>query len=361
MTPDALALARRRLQLGITNIGFWVVAASGGLFFLCKARPNAISLSDGALVFAAAVAAQAVFDFLGGRLLMPEPRPTMRAYLRSWSRGVTAHSLVLAGIGVLSYASFQLTGGFGASILVATAGLALGRRFLLRAVAGVVVKAAPTEGESRLIATATDPAFTGGILGLGPTAQTLLPERWLASESREDLAAESVRRQWQLDNALPLRTFLVVLGWNLLGGWAGSTAFELAARTPAEALVGYACWMTLWAFGGLLILPALSRPAVFAADRAALDAGHDPRRWIARFPNLVGEDGSPSGAVQAIFYPIPSARWRLDRLATPVSGFIPGHLARANLYYSWATLTLVGRAVHCNIGRPALWVFPPSA
>ena len=100
---------------------------------------------------------------------------------------------------------------------------------------------------------------------------------------------------------------------------------------------------------------------MFAADRAALDAGHDPRRWIARFPNLVGEDGSQSGAIQAVFYPIPSARWRLDRLATPVSRFIPGHLARGNLYSSWATLTLVGRAVHCNIGRPALWVFPPSA
>ena len=355
-----MALARRRLQLGITNIGFWVVAASGGLLFLGRARPNAINFSDGALVFAAAVAAQAVFDFLGGRLLMPE-RPTMRTYLRSWSRGGLAHSLALTTVGVLSYTSFKLTGGFGASILVATAGLALGRRLLLRAVAGVVAKAAPAEGESRLIATATDPAFTGGILGLGPTAQSLLPERWLASEFREDLSVESVRRQWQLDNGLPLRTVLVVLGWNLLGGWAGSTAFELAARTPAEALVGYACWMTLWAFGGLLILPALSRPAVFAADRAALDAGHDPRHWIARFPNLVGEDGSPSGAVQAIFYPIPSARWRLDRLATPVSGFIPGHLARGNLYYSWATLTLVGRAVHCNIGRPALWVFPPSA
>ena len=29
--------------------------------------------------------------------------------------------------------------------------------------------------------------------------------------------------------------------------------------------------------------------------------------------------------------------------------------------YSWATLTLLGRAMHCNVGRPALWVFPPAA
>ena len=31
--------------------------------------------------------------------------------------------------------------------------------------------------------------------------------------------------------------------------------------------------MTLWAFGGLLVLPVFSRNVVFAADRAAADAG----------------------------------------------------------------------------------------
>ena len=119
--------------------------------------------------------------------------------------------------------------------------------------------------------------------------------------------------------------------------------------------------MTLWAFGGLLLLPALSRPTVFAADRAAADSGCDPRRWISRFPNVVGEDGSSNSTVQTIFYPIPSAEFRLRQLDQPPSGFVPGNLARSNLYYSWATLTLLGRAVHCNVGRPALWVFPPSA
>jgi hypothetical protein len=52
---------------------------------------------------------------------------------------------------------------------------------------------------------------------------------------------------------------------------------------------------------------------------------------------------------------------RLRQLGQPSTGFIPGNLARSNLYYSWATFTLLGRAVHCNVGRPSLWVFPPSA
>jgi len=76
---------------------------------------------------------------------------------------------------------------------------------------------------------------------------------------------------------------------------------------------------------------------------------------------LVGEDGSSISAVQAIFYPIPSAPLRLRQLERLRSGFVPGNLARSNLYYFWATLTLLGRAVHCSVGRPALWVLPPSA
>ena len=31
MTPDQIKRAGHRLQLGITNVGFWVVAASAGL------------------------------------------------------------------------------------------------------------------------------------------------------------------------------------------------------------------------------------------------------------------------------------------------------------------------------------------
>lgn len=119
--------------------------------------------------------------------------------------------------------------------------------------------------------------------------------------------------------------------------------------------------MTLWTFVGLLILPMLSRNAVLAADRAALTAGHDPRRWIARFPELVGEDGASNAAVETIFYPIPSAKRRLQALDRPVPRLVTGNLARNNLYYSWATLTVLGRTVHCNLGRPALWVFPPVA
>lgn len=361
MTPEQLSLAHRRLWLGITNVGFWVLTTALGLYWLTSGHTSGFGLRRLGFIFVAMIAVQALFDFIGGTLLMRELRPRMTSFLRCWSRGAFGHTLVLAGVGSLSYVSFRITGGFGPAIVLATAGLALGRRHIFRAMSGVPIKELPLDGGKILTADTSDPAFTGGIVGFGRRAKSLVPGRWLANLPKKELAVEWGRRQWQMESSLTGRAFVLVLGWNLMGAYAGSLAFNLSERTPAEALLGHACWMTLWAFGGLLMLPALSRKAVFAADRAAADSGRDPRPWIARFPNLVGEDGSSNSTVQTIFYPIPSATLRLRQLQKPLSGFVPGNLARSNLYYSWATLTLLGRAVHCNVGRPVLWVFPPSA
>ena len=67
-----------------------------------------------------------------------------------------------------------------------------------------------------------------------------------------------------------------------------------------------------------------------------------------------------------VFHPIPSVEARLERMrssggARPLAGRLAGwHAARMALYLSWAGLGLLGRAVHCNCGRPDAWVFLPS-
>jgi hypothetical protein len=361
MTPAQVQLARRRLWLGITNVGFWVLAACTGLGWLMLYRADAPSPWLLAAIGFGALAAQAAFDFLGGGTLMPEPRPSSMTFVHTWSRGFLVHTLVLAGVGIANAISIRLTGGFGIGMVLSIFALAIGRLHFLRLIGGVKTAEITQDGDRLLVAEAKDPAFTGGIVGLGRRAKSLLPGRWMESLPKPELAAETSRRRWQIAHAISSRTFIVILLWNLLGTFIGTQVFQLAARPPAVALLGHACWMTLWAFASLLVLPALSRKAVLAADRAAAESGHDIRAWIARFPDLVGEDGSPNAAVQTIFYPVPSAEMRLRQLGQPSTGFIPGNLARSNLYYSWATFTLLGRAVHCNVGRPALWVFPPSA
>ena len=361
MTTQQLELARRRLWLGITNVGFWVLMAAMGLYCLVSRDTSGMGFRHLGPIFVTVLATQAVFDFVGGITLMPGPRPSVTTFLRRWSRGVFGHTLVLATVGIVSVLSLRLTGGFGAGIVLTTTALVLGRRQLLRAVAGGGIVEQPRDGETILTVPLDDPAFTGGIVGLGRRAKSLLPAGWVSTLPEPELAVESARRRWQIANSLPARAFMLVLLWNLLGTSIGTEVFRFAARPPAVALGGHACWMTLWAFASLLVLPTLSRRAVFAADHAATGPGHDPRAWITRFPALVGEDGSADAAVQAIFYPVPSAETRLRQMAHPSTGFVSGNLARSNLYYSWATFTLLGRAVHCNVGRPALWVFPPSA
>ena len=360
MTPEQTELARQRLWLGITNVGFWVLAALVGIYWELYCATPALGAREFTAVGTAAFSVQALFDFIGGVLLMPGNRPGMADFFRRWSCSVLGHTLVLAGVGLLSYTSFRFTGGFGPAIVVATVGLALCRKGLLRVIGGVSAKAIAYDGRQILTAGTADPAFTGGIVGFGRHAESLLPATWLKSLPHHELAAELRRRQWQIANGLPGRAVILILGWNILGSCAGSLSLDLADRTPAEALFGHACWMTLWAFCGLLALPALSRKAVFAADRASADSGLDPCGWIARFPGLVGEDGSLNTIAHTIFYPIPSAAMRLHQVENSSSGFVPGDLARSNLYYSWATFTLLGRTVHCNVGRPSLWVFPPS-
>jgi len=361
VTQEQTKLARDRLRLGIANVGFWVLAACSGLWWLTRAGGDALDLRALCVIGITAFAVQAMFDLIGGAWLMPGTRPALGDFFCGWFRGALCHSLVLVVVGLLSHASFRVSSGFTLAVFFATLGLALGRGIFLRAIGGASMTEMPWDGGNMLAATASDPAFTGGFVGFGRSARSLWPARWMEGFPRAWLAVESRRREWQISSGSHDRTFIVLLGWNLLGTSLGTIAFALAQRAPADALFGHACWMTLWAFGGLLVLPALSRSAVFAADRAAADAGLAPAGWITRFPDVTGEDGNSDAAVQAIFYPIPSAETRLRALEHAPRGPVLGSLARNNLYYSCATLTLLGRAVHCNVGRPALWVFPPAA
>ena len=343
----------------IANVGFWVVTASGGLWWLTSGGAHGLNTRAYVIIGLAVIVVQAAFDLIGGAWLMPPPAPAPGEFLRRWLRGVACHSSVLADVGLLSCASFRLSSGFALAVLIATVGLALGRRQIFRAMAGASISKVSGDGRNNLAAAVSDPAFTGGIVGIGSRATSLWPARWLESLPKSEIAVELRRREWQLASGLNDRALVAVMGWNLFGTSLGTSAFALAHRTLAEALFGHACWMTLGAFVGLLVLPASSRSAVFAADRAAADAGLAPATWITRFPELTGEDGSANTAVQTIFYPIPSVEMRLR--SNDDAPLVLGSLARNNLYYSWATLTLLGRAVHCNVGRPALWVFPPSA
>ena len=84
--------------------------------------------------------------------------------------------------------------------------------------------------------------------------------------------------------------------------------------------------------------------------------------FINKFPDIVGENGHNNPRIQKIFYPIPNSKVRLEKLnETSCPELVLGSLSRTNLFLSWACLNLTARSVHCNIGRPLLWIYPPAA
>lgn len=360
MTDIQIKTAKHRLLLGISNVGFWVIAALLGLVWRTSLGASPLTRADLFKGMIAGLAVQAVFDLAGGIVFMPAMRAASQGGLRLWLRGVFVHSGLLCSVGVLSYWSFRLSDGFCLSLVLSSLGLFLCRKQILGLVSGVRVREAMVSGAAGWSADSQDPSFTGGTVGTGRKAKILFPGPWQMKLTGGQMHTLIQRRLWEIRKDLPKRSFFFVLLWNLAGCRTGSVFLELPGRLPESALVLQFCWMTLWGFLGLLLLPSLSRSTVFAADRAAAASGCDIDDWIHEFPNITGEDGNGRTLLQRVFYPIPSAQERLVYLEKlPVLPVI-GNVARTNLFLSLATLTFLGRCVHCNVGRPELWVFPPS-
>jgi hypothetical protein len=119
--------------------------------------------------------------------------------------------------------------------------------------------------------------------------------------------------------------------------------------------------ITLWTFLGLLTLPTLSRQASYAIDRSVIDQGasaatlHETVKTQDLFQD---DEPTRSALIETIFHPVPS----VDNRRAESAGTFPiaWHAARMTLFVSWACMGMLVRAVHCNVGRPELWVMLPT-
>ena len=360
MTVQQRDNARRRLALGISNVGFWVLAAAFGLVGTVSERLPAPKPVDLAVLLICAIMVQFAFDWVGGTLLMPASSNGPQRFLFPWIRAVIIHTALLTLSGALCYGNFLLCKDFCLAVTITSCALFALRNPLLRWVAGTPVKPSLSGDTPVLIAESRDPSFTGGSCTIGLESRPLLPARWISCLTKSQLEAVTFRRQWFIQNHLPFKAFACSLAWNLCGCWVGSTLLQLRERPIEQALLLQSVWMTLWSFVGLLVLPTLSRSTVFAADHATAVNGLDAESWIRKYPSLTGEDGNATSIVQRLFYPIPSTNERLQALGKPARLPVLGNVARTNLFLSPSVLTLLGRSVHCNVGRPELWIFPPT-
>lgn len=371
-TAPVMSYARARLYLGTSCVGLWVVISSVALLFDLPGRVLSVSRTPAwadaaqlaAVIFVYA-AIQGAFDLFGGFFLPKEYgryAPRLGAFLLHWFRGAALHGAFLLAIGLLLLTAARL-GGFWAALAVfvlLNAGLVAAQVALARLIGGMGVA---RRGDVLLLRSPY-PHLTGGVAGLGREA-IVLPEAWAERFGSAAFGLLTARRRALLARGSRRAGLAAAFSWNLLGF---ALAYTAAGGTESVAgLVSFSFWSTLWAFLGVLVLPTVSRRAVFQADALALSGGGAGEGDAERLGGLIraldkdqDDEAGRDPAVETIFHPVPSSTRRLARLGTPPPRLAAWHVARAALYLSWANLSWLSRAVHCNVGRPEVWVFLPS-
>jgi len=220
--------------------------------------------------------------------------------------------------------------------------------------------AAPEDQLPVYLAASADEGFTGAIVGVFRPQYHILPAKWNDVLGPDGFAYARYRRAlavktgtWYRGRATALLFTPIGL---ILSAWVVGPRLGTAGGTIELSL-----WFSLWSFFGLLILPTFSRRGVTEVDERARAEG-TPDEQIRRNTQILDglQDGEPDrpSLVESIFHPIPSVT---NRLEGPRSQGVTGcwDAARTTVYLSLAGLGLLGRAVHCNCGRPSLWAFLP--
>lgn len=372
--------ARSRLWLGMSTVGCLVVMATAILTLDLVGAFSDAFLANPYVGVAVAITSffllMVPFDFLGGFVL---PRRYQRSqqslanWLTRYAMAVGRQWLIYMAIGILLS---KATVTFGMPGAVGAAGLAM---FLMWIGRNMWVKPANLSERQRRcldqsvqsvggwgislprirVVDHDDVGFTGGIVGLGPWTTIILPTSWLDFES-ERLAVILGRRALAVQSGSYLAGLLGAISFNLIGFWI-SAALGWGALGSLSWLISTMCWFTLWSFIGLLFLPTVSRNASLGMDQALAGLGVSQDSIISGagcIDQLQDDEPSRPAMVEAIFHPIPSVQTRFKKSAT--SPWTAWQMARTTLFLSWGCLGLLPRAVHCNVGRPELWMMLPS-
>jgi hypothetical protein len=380
-----MTYARARLWTGITGVGLLVTLSTLALAFDLPERLGGpyprnvsspafvtITLVGEVLTFAALLSlALLPVEWVGGVLLARKfnrTRPSPLRWWLGWLRGnlVQLGCLALSSALILIAArDLGLTGAVLAYAFVMVV-LVFLQPLLAVFVGGFRTRTQTlSDGTNIRVFAGQDPAFTGGIAGVPGLARVIVPSRWFDSIGEAGVRTLVARRMLIRDSGWRLRGLLAAAAFNLSGFalvlWLG----DLDAARPTDLIRAF-LGSLLFSFFGLLILPLFARRAVLTADRAALDAGlsrDDLVRSLEILDPVQDDEPERSAALESIFHPVASLRGRIGALADTRSKVPQGscwHIARNALFLSWAGFGSLARAVHCNSGKPELWVLLPS-
>ena len=379
----ALSYARSRLYLGISGVGTAVLAAICLLYFDIPSAGFSTSVEQSlgrslfalGIFFAMVSALFFLFDLLGGAWVVRR-KDYAPLWLSVWVRGVA----VQWAVWMLTAAALMVVARSAGP--AATVGVFVGIQLLLALLRGrlariiaplsvhapspVFVQAAERAGldVKRLqVVDTADEGFVGGWSSILPRT-LVVPRRWELLPV-EVLAAQLLRRRLVAECGAHVRGVLGAVVWNTLGFLAVQ---QLTGTSPATGagIVTLMAGMTLWAFLGVLLLPTPSRAAVYAADAdtAAQVGAAAVKASIERLDRWQDDEPTRTPNVERIFHPVPARANRVARLERAVTGGLRAwhahHLARHALWLGWGAFSPISRAVHCNVGRTALWAMLPG-
>lgn len=366
-----MTYARARLWLGITSVGTWVVIASLGLAlglptaWIEAAQDASWGAQSSVLVQALLVYVLLAlpFDLVGGWVLprrFGRSQESLGRYLLQWGRGVLVQATVMLSCALLVLAFGRAAGVFGAVVALALASalLLIGQVWVAR----LVARARVTRVGRTLIWESRDQGFSGGWAGWPGFEVQVQPAHWRELLDDDEMRGQEMRRQGVIVTGSRARGVAMAIGFNLLGFlWA--TQIPGGGVADAAGLLTSALAFVVWSFVGLLILPTVSRAGVFEADHYAIEnqvATATLASAARKLDRLAEDEAERTKGVEAIFHPVPSVENRVARMRGGVSARGAHHATRLALYLSWAFLGFLSRAVHCNAGRPEVWVLLPS-
>ena len=313
------------------------------------------------------------FDFVGGYLL---PKHFQRAvsplsrFALDWIRGVLVQSVLIA---LLLFCILQAAQFGGLLVAVGTVillqvGLVACQKHVAAMVARLSIHKSEASRDSldcRAVAMAThsDSGFTGSIVGLPGLEEVIVPQSWLSQLDPNQLQTELIRRSGVIQSGSRTRGVVLAIAVNTMT-FAACTQLPTAGVATVAELISTSLYFTLVSFAWLLVLPRLSREGVFEADRLAFENGVPVgvlEATAESIESLHDDEPKRSRRLESVFHPIPCVKRRVAELSLrirSIRGF--WNVARLALFLSWSCGGFLSRAVHCNIGRPELWVILPT-
>lgn len=400
-----MTYARARLWLGMSGVGLIVVLSLLSLFSQMQPGflPTSQTWSSGdikglTLLFGCLAGLLFPLDVLGGYVLPKSWQlntPSWWRFFRSWVRGTGAQGILFIGAGCLILQMGRSLGLPGAVLAVGAiaSALVIGQLQIAKLVGSLPTTTTGSEDFPNIqqaesivaswgwkprpitVLEHQDTGFTGGIVGVPGMETIVLPASLPLELSPDQLAIVIARRMEAIQGGSRTRGITLALLWVILG-------FTLSAMVPGAGVTSVAelsltCMgFTVWTFVGLLTLPTLSRQAAHAIDGKVLRAGAPTevfKRTVKKLDTFQDDEPQRPNLVEAIFHPVPSVENRgvenrgVENRSDENNGVISAestpiawHAARITLFLSWACMGTLVRAVHCNVGRPELWVMLPT-